>query len=181
MRVQKKRKYVVEQNKAFQNAPCPPRRRRGGGGRKKGCAQRRKEFFTLQPKAVGFDRFCLQALIAKCDLLSESENAYDKKLPVLSYCSIIGDGAVVVAIIFRTSSTVLPGGLRRWLQAPVHKGVGSIPTGGVFFYFVFLHSSCLAIVSLRIDDNHSASLNTRATWSYRSVRGHEHGHFARVV
>ena len=128
-----KRKHVVEQNWAFQNAPCPPRRRRGGGGRKKGCAQRRKEFFTLQPKAVGFDRFCLQALIAKCDLFGESEKAYDKKLPVLVYCSIIGDGAVVVAIIFRTSSTVLPGGLRRWLQAPVHKGVGSIPTGGVFF------------------------------------------------
>ena len=45
----------------------------------------------------------------------------------------------------RTNMTVWPNGLRRWLQAPVRKGVGSNPTA-VRVCMVLMTDRCAAIV-----------------------------------
>ena len=47
--------------------------------------------------------------------------------------SSTGDSAPLPIESNPTASTVWPSGLRRWLQAPVRKGVGSNPTAVIFY------------------------------------------------
>ena len=70
---------------------------------------------------------------------------------------------VSIGTLSESSKTVWPSGLRRWLKAPVRKGVGSNPTG------VNLHSAAHFPRALAVRRGTQAQLSQRAgSWRGRS-------------
>jgi hypothetical protein len=53
-------------------------------------------------------------------------------IPSVSICVSGVWGAVQLHLQLPNATTVWPSGLRRWLKAPVRKGVGSNPTAVIF-------------------------------------------------